>query len=135
MGEIADATINGDFCQSCGEFLGEGDGFPRNCEACGGVTDFAEMKEASKRYRQNNRQRAESDFRDASRLASSNGLKLIRHTDVHYKLVHQDWALEVYPGNRRIYRQKGNAPYLKLPFEWTLLEVVKAAIGKDNAHA
>lgn len=36
MGEIADATINGDFCEGCGEWLGEGDGFPRLCAGCGG---------------------------------------------------------------------------------------------------
>lgn len=31
MGEIADSIINGDFCQYCGEYMGEGDGFPRSC--------------------------------------------------------------------------------------------------------
>lgn len=34
MGEIAEATINGDFCQGCGEWLGEGDGYPRYCKEC-----------------------------------------------------------------------------------------------------
>jgi len=31
MGEIADSFINGDFCETCGEYLGEGEGFPRSC--------------------------------------------------------------------------------------------------------
>lgn len=31
MGEIADSIINGDFCETCGKFLGKGDGFPRSC--------------------------------------------------------------------------------------------------------
>ena len=34
MGEIADAILDGEFCQVCGEYLGEGDGFPVTCEGC-----------------------------------------------------------------------------------------------------
>lgn len=36
MGEAADDLINGDVCQSCGEWLGDGEGYPRDCKACGG---------------------------------------------------------------------------------------------------
>lgn len=34
MGEIADAMIEGVLCQVCGEYLGEGDGFPVTCPGC-----------------------------------------------------------------------------------------------------
>jgi len=34
MGEYADYMLNGDDCQSCGEYIGDGDGFPRNCSDC-----------------------------------------------------------------------------------------------------
>jgi hypothetical protein len=34
MGEYADYILNGDDCQYCGEYLGEGDGFPRTCKSC-----------------------------------------------------------------------------------------------------
>lgn len=34
MGEMAEAIINGDFCDCCGEWLGVGDGFPRRCSDC-----------------------------------------------------------------------------------------------------
>lgn len=34
MGEYADYMLNGDDCQSCGEYLGSGSGFPRNCASC-----------------------------------------------------------------------------------------------------
>lgn len=34
MGEYADYMINGDDCQQCGVYMGEGDGYPRTCEAC-----------------------------------------------------------------------------------------------------
>ena len=34
MGEIADAMLEGVFCQVCGEYMGEGDGFPVTCAGC-----------------------------------------------------------------------------------------------------
>ncbi len=33
MGEMADAIIEGDMCQLCGELM-EGNGFPQTCETC-----------------------------------------------------------------------------------------------------
>lgn len=43
MGEIADSIIEGDFCQVCGEFLGDGDGYPRTCGGCAEDDDTAEQ--------------------------------------------------------------------------------------------
>lgn len=34
MGEMADMVLDGDVCQSCGEYIGEGMGFPRSCAGC-----------------------------------------------------------------------------------------------------
>lgn len=34
MGEMAEYMLNGDDCQCCGEYLGEGDGYPRSCDGC-----------------------------------------------------------------------------------------------------
>ena len=34
MGEMAEAILNGDFCEMCGEWLGVGDGYPRTCKGC-----------------------------------------------------------------------------------------------------
>jgi hypothetical protein len=34
MGEYAEYILNGDDCQYCGEYLGEGDGIPRTCRSC-----------------------------------------------------------------------------------------------------
>lgn len=39
MGEYADYMLNGDDCQECGEYIGEGDGFPRSCEGCKNKTE------------------------------------------------------------------------------------------------
>ncbi len=34
MGDWADSIIDGVVCEKCGEYLGEGDGFPTTCENC-----------------------------------------------------------------------------------------------------
>lgn len=33
-GEMADDIINGVFCQVCGDYMGEGNGFPVTCGGC-----------------------------------------------------------------------------------------------------
>lgn len=44
MGDMADAILNGDFCQNCGEWLGDGDGFPRSCPGCGDPDEFDDVE-------------------------------------------------------------------------------------------
>lgn len=35
MGEIAEMMLDGTLCEGCGEYIGEGEGFPRYCcDAC-----------------------------------------------------------------------------------------------------
>lgn len=34
MGEAAEAILEGEDCQECGEYIGGGDGYPRTCSAC-----------------------------------------------------------------------------------------------------
>lgn len=34
MGEITDAIVNGEQCESCGEVFDEAYGYPTQCEAC-----------------------------------------------------------------------------------------------------
>lgn len=34
MGDIADAILDGDFCESCGQYIGDGDGYPQKCSMC-----------------------------------------------------------------------------------------------------
>jgi hypothetical protein len=52
---------------------------------------------------------------------------------IHYQLSPEsgEWLLNIYPSNRRLYRDKGKphpAPYLKLVENWHLIDVVRAAI-------
>lgn len=52
------------------------------------------------------------------------------HTDVHYQLSTGTWLLNIHPGNKRLYwdRQWKRGPFLAVEGEWTLVDVVKAAI-------
>ena len=34
MGEIAEMMLEGCLCECCGDFLGDGDGYPRRCCSC-----------------------------------------------------------------------------------------------------
>lgn len=34
MGEMAEYMLNGDDCEGCGEYLGNGPGHPRRCRSC-----------------------------------------------------------------------------------------------------
>ncbi len=34
MGDIADMMLEGVLCQICGEYLGDGDGYPVTCSGC-----------------------------------------------------------------------------------------------------
>lgn len=31
---MAEQIVNGDFCELCGDYLGEGWGYPRKCSGC-----------------------------------------------------------------------------------------------------
>lgn len=97
---------------------------------------FAGLRTLEQERRKSNRQAATVQASEAIALASASSLILTRHSDAHYTLRcdHQDWTLNVYPGNRRIHGSHNydRPPYLKLPKEWTLLDVVKAAIGTPS---
>jgi len=60
MGEMAEYLLNGDDCSNCGEYIGEGDGFPRECSGCRGsepelspeVTTKAEKRNLKRKRKQ-----------------------------------------------------------------------------------
>ena len=50
MGEIADAMLQGLFCQLCGELIdGFETGYPRTCVGCGGSAAIREVEVADDR--------------------------------------------------------------------------------------
>lgn len=36
MGDIAEMMLDGTLCEGCGEYLGDGDGYPQYCPTCQG---------------------------------------------------------------------------------------------------
>ena len=44
MGEFAEMMLEGDSCQECGDFLGDGPGFPMTCEYCHGEISEEELE-------------------------------------------------------------------------------------------
>lgn len=123
MGELADQMINGEDCQQCGMPLDEdelGHGHPVTCQAC-----LHEAREEANARRQ----QAMTDFDAARDLAESKGLTLKKFTAQHYQLSNGKWIQNIHPGNRRLYwdRKYRKPPFLDLPPDWTLLDVVRAS--------
>jgi hypothetical protein len=93
---------------------------------------FREIRKRRSANSLTQRERADKEYVEAAQLASEHALHLIQHTFVHYQLKKPgEWCYDIYPGNRRIYKKKDSkTPFLKLPADWTLIDVVKAAINK-----
>jgi hypothetical protein len=83
-----------------------------------------------------NRQRAIRDFKEASILAARNGLRLSKcNGGMRYRLEKSSvWMKDIYPGNGRIYcpNQQKKGPYFRIPGEWSLIDVVRAAIQAEG---
>lgn len=80
------------------------------------------------------RARSKELFDESLKVAWDNNIRLQRFSDAHYRVTHADgWELEVYPGNRRIYRRKhSKAPFVELPEDWTILDVVKGVAAIES---
>lgn len=77
---------------------------------------------------------ASGQFQEARELANKHGLQLRQCDEIHYQLRPRDrtWLLNIYPSNRRMYHDPHNpGPFLRMKDDWTLLDVVKAAIGAE----
>jgi len=96
---------------------------------------YAAMKEERKALGTARRSAAKSGYPAAARMAAQHGLTLLRRTSVHYQLVWPNGGvLDIYPGNKRLYRQKGKtrAPFLKVKPDWILFDVVSAATCEEE---
>lgn len=100
---------------------------------------YAALKELDKQRRADLATAAAADFSAACELAVQHGLILKRHTDWHYTLQAKGgWLVNLYPSKHRIcFSKDRRGPFLKVSPDWTLLEVVIAAIevrkGESNA--
>lgn len=91
---------------------------------------YKAIKEVDRQDRESNREAALSQFELAQELAERHGMIFVQRTESHYQLSRDGWLINVYPGNRRIYadRNKVRAPYLSVPDEWNLMDVIEAAV-------
>lgn len=90
-----------------------------------------EWRDQSQDARQRRRDAAVRDFPPVRQHAREAGFQLIRQTDAHYQLwaPGRKWLVNLYPGNCRLYHdKKKRGPYLRVSEEWSLMEVVEAAI-------
>ena len=120
MGSIADMIAEGLLCQQCNELIDDeqSPGHYRTCAHCSGGDKAARRDQAA------------IDWTKAFIAAKDSGMTLKRCTDQHYQLSHpHGWLLNIYPGNRRLYHDKNRAkgPFLNVPHDWTLPDVVNAA--------
>ncbi len=72
-------------------------------------------------------------FSEAADLAFNNNWLLVAKSNFHFQLKQLDGRAlyNIYPSNQRIYvdnQHKKYSRFLKLPLEWTLLDVVKKVI-------
>lgn len=49
MGDAADDLLDGSCCESCGDWMGEAIGYPRNCEGCKADAKKEQKKQAAKK--------------------------------------------------------------------------------------
>ncbi len=71
VGEIAEMMLSGQMCQRCGEYLGDGDGYPVSC--CEGSDQHRRMTPAKRARRKRNKNRRAQKRRDALAAADLNG--------------------------------------------------------------
>lgn len=44
MGEYAEMTLDGEFCESCGVYMGDSHGYPQRCDGCHHEITTAEVE-------------------------------------------------------------------------------------------
>ena len=98
---------------------------------------FKILKKESQQESAAAREIAKSGFKDASVLAAQHGLRLTKcdKDGIRYRLEKPKiWIKDLFPGNGRIYcpnpQKKG--PFLSLEGDWSLFDVVRAAIEAEN---
>ena len=81
------------------------------------------------------REQALRGFEKSRKIAEHYGMELSKKTDAHYQLSCNGWTINISPGNCRLWHDKNagiKPPYLNLPTEWTLRDVVCFAARGDS---
>ena len=82
MGDIADMILEGCMCQGCGEFLGEGEGFPAYCPSCQSDENKAEKALKKAANIEKNARQKKTKCPDCGKKVKEIGLSMHRR-DVH----------------------------------------------------
>jgi hypothetical protein len=82
---------------------------------------------------QHRREASKAVSAEAADLANANGFILRCHNDAHYAISRRGskWLTNIFPSRQRISidtMKSEAAPYIPLPQEWTVLDVVKAFV-------
>ena len=85
MGEIAESMLDGTLCQSCGEFIGDPVGYPRDCAGCNPVAE-------SQTRRARNRQGSLEMLLDAGYKPD------VKNNGAHLVLRHGGTRFDLWPG-------------------------------------
>lgn len=93
-----------------------------------------EQIKSIKKSKLSRREQAYKDFCAVEKYATNSGMRLKMNTFAHYQLIvyhpRGQWIYNLYPGNRRIYKDKNHSgPFLDFEQKtWTLIEVIQEAI-------
>lgn len=96
MGQVADALVNGDDCQVCGEYIGEGDGFPQTCSGCGGDVQVGEW--------------SNDKFDEVMYNLQEKGYRALWRSDYHISITQpgRKKRLDLFPKNQKYHDVQGN---------------------------
>lgn len=61
MGEIAEAILDGELCEGCGEWMGGACGYPRRCDACEAFAAGSIAPKRGKHWRKSQRRKAKRE--------------------------------------------------------------------------
>ena len=85
MGEIAEMMLDGTLCEGCGEFIGEGDGFPQYCSSTCAQNRGADTTQV----KGNMREDPDPDFLAIHKPSDMNNLEMFLYGR-QYNFVHSD---------------------------------------------
>lgn len=110
MGEIADMMLDGTLCEGCGEYIGEGDGYPQYCsEQCasdrGAYTaqikgEKTSTRSEGKKRREKRRKKRKAQERKAL-LASEDDAGWKKHTEYHWSRTLCGLRFDFWPTGRK----------------------------------
>lgn len=105
MGEMAEAILMGEFCQTCGEHIGDPCGYPVNCAGCSGESVAMTVKRYEKR-RDKKRKIRNAELEIIKKVCKEKNVKIKFIHQWHLRLSKQDMIVDVYPTTRKYFDLK-----------------------------